>query len=200
MNITLIVSLFLIEFFAQTNCERLINCKIKALTCENVGPSIYNGTFKCWFKATKDGHGITNIRYTFGAPANNLWVDARVFYKFPIGGTHFRPWVGNFDVDFCDFMQNRSLMTGNRFFIILVNSLVKNTKGLMHKCPYFGEEGLVDADIHKIMGDALPQIIPKGFYRIVFRFHLADNSTIFIASLTTEVDAVNPLESINIMG
>lgn len=159
----------------------------------NSDPSIYNGSVaKCSIKPTRNGHGVTNIMYLFRKKAYDIRLQVKLSYKFPTG-TKFLPWMGNFDVDVCKVMEighNISTLAE-----LAMKSALKNAGNLIHKCPYYGEEGLKNGDMQDILSEILPQIIPKGIYGIFMRFHISDNRTYLTLFFTVEVDAVNPLKS-----
>lgn len=168
--------------------------RVKSVKCEHIDPSIYNGSVtKCLVKPTRDGHGITDVRYFYGKEAYDIKVQVTISYKFPFG-IKFLPYMGNFNLDVCKFMeggQNVSIITK-----LAIESGLKNAGNLIHKCPYFGEEGLKNGDVQKILGGVVPQIVPKGTYGLFFRFYVKDNQTFLTAFVTVGIDAVNPLKSV----
>lgn len=102
------------------------------------------------------------------------------------------------DVDVCSLASKIKELGG--FVGFFIRSLVKNAPGMVHPCPYNGSEGLKDADLYNIMGDTYPQIIPKGTYRMLSRFHLKNNQTFLNVIFTCQVDAHEPLKSYDMMG
>lgn len=172
--------------------EPLITVKVKSVKCDHVNPEIYNGTVQCSVKPTRDGKGVTKVRYFYGKPASDLWVQAKLYYRF-LSGTQFRPWMVDVDVDVCNVLQDQSLLNG--FASFMAKSVRKNAPTLIHSCPYVGEEGLKDGDVDAIMGGTFPQIIPKGLYQMLLRFHLKNNETFLNVFVTASFDAVDPLKA-----
>lgn len=98
----------------------------------------------------------------------------------------------------CKTLQNQNLLNG--FIYFYARGLRKYAPGLIHPCPYIGEEGLKDGDIEAIMGETVPQVIPKGLYQILLRFHLTDNQTFLNVYITCQVDAKDPLKAFDMVG
>lgn len=169
-----------------------ITTKIISLKCEHVDPSIYDGIVNCSIKTSRNGRAVTNVRYFYGKPVFDLWVQIKVYYRFPTS-TQFRPWMIDLEVDICKTTAKLAQFKGFAFF--LASSLMKNTPGLIHPCPYLGDEGLKDADISVIVSDAIPQIIPKGLYKLLLRFHLKNNQTFLNVYVTVHIDAKDPLKA-----
>lgn len=185
-------SRFLIFFsiFGVIFCGKLMKVRMKALKCEDIDSTIYNSSTYCHLKPTRDGAGKTTILFNFRKPVNDLWVHLKSHFKY---GTIFRPWIFEINVNYCDFKKNRNQIP--KFANLLLTSLDKNFPGVVHKCPFFGEEGFRNISIDQITSTMFPQIIPKGEYRILFRSHLTDNRTFSNVYMTFLVDATDPLKS-----
>lgn len=162
---------------------------MKALKCENVNPSIYNTTIYCRLKATRDGTGRTTMLYIFGKPANDIQFQLKSYFKY---GNVFQPWIIRANIDFCGSWNEEDLSTFLRLMSVNIN---KHMPGMLHRCPYFGEEGFRNISLDKIISTMFQQILPKGEYKILVRLHLKDNRTISNVYLTFLLDATEPLKS-----
>lgn len=67
---------------------------------------------------------------------------------------------------------------------------------IIHACPYKGVEGVWGMNANEVFGNILPQIIPTGTYKMVLRFFLTGNITIFTVEVVNDVDAVNVLKRV----
>lgn len=165
--------------------------KMKAISCVDVTPSIYNGNISCSLKPTRDGSGLTSALYNFRRPAGDLWLHIYSSYKY---GTIFRSWMTNTDFDICAGVKN--LNSVPYFGQLFYNGLQKTVPGLAHECPYKNVEGFRNVSVDKVINSVLPQIIPKGEYKVFYRVHTKANVTFVTLTMNILVDAVDPLKSI----
>lgn len=96
------------------------------------------------------------------------------------------------EIDVCTAMKN---IDGVPLFgRLLADMLQKTVPGLLHKCPYVNVEGFRNVSIDKVLNE-LPQMIPKGEYKVLFRAHTKVNQTFAAIIMKFLVDAVDPLKS-----
>lgn len=154
--------------------------------------TIYNGTTNCFIKANRQGDKLTTIMYYFGEPGNDIWVHGTLFYKYT---NEYRQWMIDVDVDGCGIVGGTvkpSIIVG-----LVVEAARVLVPYLFHPCPYYGWEGLRNGSMDKLLSETVPQIIPRGTYRVLLRFHKKnDKHSFFDVLLTFNVDPVNPLDEI----
>lgn len=65
----------------------------------------------------------------------------------------------------------------------------------VNRCPYQGEVGVSNLNVSKMFQSILPQVVPKGTYRLWHHFHTTDNETYANVEVTVDIDSVEPLKS-----
>lgn len=145
----------------------------------------------CSIKPTRDGTGLTTILYNFRKPVYDAWVHLFILYKF---SNQYRQWMFNIDEDVCAFTANPDIL--GRFMSFVVPAIKSVEPSLVHPCPYSGVVGLNARNIDNIVSKAIPQIVPRGDYRIVMRFHTKANKTFITAVLGGVIEAINAIDNI----
>lgn len=97
------------------------------------------------------------------------------------------------DVDVCAALENMN--DAPLIARYALRGFQKTIPGLLHKCPYHHIEGFRNISVDKTANEMLPQMIPKGEYKIMVRGHTRNNQTIFFVTMIFLVDAVDPLKS-----
>lgn len=185
-----LIFLLLNRNFYAVLSENQLKVKMKALYCEDINQSIYDGKISCSLKPTRDGTGYSTILYNFGLPAKDFWFSVRPFFKY---GTIFRSWMLNVDADVCGAMENMdSVPTVGKY---VFKAFQKTVPGLMHKCPYFHIEGARNISADKLINSMWPQMLPKGEYKLLLRAYTKSNQTFATVTVVLLLDSVDPLKS-----
>uniref|UniRef100_A0A336L4M4 CSON004130 protein n=1 Tax=Culicoides sonorensis TaxID=179676 RepID=A0A336L4M4_CULSO len=176
-------------FISNVLSEKQVNVKIKKIKCEH-DPTIYNTSMLCKIKPTRNGDGNTTILFNFHEPANDFWAQMKFYYKF---GTIYRPFMVDLDVNICEYFKNPFALP--LFYQIMKKVLNEEFPNILHPCPYYGEVGVRHINLNKIVSRAVPQVVPKGYYKVVNRYHLSDNRTFLTLTVEVYVDAIDPMKS-----
>lgn len=142
----------------------------------------------CRVKPTRDGFGNFTAYINFTVPIYDIWEQFVVFYKYRV----FQRFMIEFDENVCEFNDYKGKYT--IFIGALLKSINQFAPGLIHKCPYHGIVGAWGLNIDKILNDVLPQTVPTGTYKALFRFHKLDNTTIAAFEIILSVDAVDVMK------
>lgn len=171
-------------FFFQHNIYH-----VKSIKCLHNPEILSNVT--CRIKATRNGHGLTTVKFNLLRPTNDIWVHLQLFYKY---GTLYREWMVNVDIDLCCALDEKcdsGIMIN--LFMQAVNAIKPNS---YKPCPYHqGAYDLVNIDLNELVGKMLPQIFPTGYYKTFITFHNKANSTDFHMELTAYVEAKDFMKS-----
>lgn len=189
---TFYLTLFSLIYDCNGGSTKKLKTHLTSIKCAN-HPSEFNLTSTCGIKPFRNGTQLLTISMNFHKSCNDLWLHVMFFFKFG-GTTQYRPWLFNSDESMCDYFDERkthSLWFG--FMIEGVNFVAPNH---IHKCPYFGEEGVKAVELDAMIAHAIPHVLPTGDYRIYFRLHTTTNMTLFDSTIGLHVDAFNPLEAI----
>lgn len=172
------------------DAKELHKIKVTGLKCVK-NSSVYNGTLKCLLKPSRDQTGTATLLYNLTEPANDIWVQLKVFYKYT---NEYRQWLFDFDINICKIMKG--VDKPNMLQGLVLKSLFTHYPTFVHKCPYHGWEGVTDLNITKVINSAIPQLVPTGDYRLLLRYHLTDNTTFLAITISGHVDALNILERV----
>lgn len=151
--------------------------------------SIYKGVHRCYKNATRNRRGLSTIQYNFIEPATDIWVHLKVFNRYTNG---YRQWMVDYDSNYCNILKG--IERPNLVNELILMSLRKHVPGLVHKCPYVGWSGIKDVDLPAVLNTAIPQLIPAGDYRVMLRFHIADNRTFLTAIISGSIDSIHPMD------
>lgn len=192
MKSLLILILLLISLSESEATNKTNRFFLKAIKCTKNEENIKK--VKCHLKPTRDGYGLTTVAFETAKPLNDIWIHLKVFYKF---GTIYRPWMVDTDVELCCTIAE----TCDSMLIIrlLIKALKRCTQNFVHKCPYEGLNGMYDRNFDAIFTEMVPQVIPRGEYKFILRFHTKANESIFMVELKAELKAENVMETM-IMG
>lgn len=170
-----------------------IRFRIKSIKCD-ADDEVYmgHGTMNCSVKPTRDGSGLTTIMYNFRKPVYDAWFHLYILYKFT---GQYRQWMFNIDEDVCAFTGGTAPL--GRFMSFVVPAIKSVEPSLVHPCPYSGILGLNARNIDKIVSRSIPQIVPRGDYRIVLRFHTKANRTFINVVLGGVIEAINAIDNIS---
>lgn len=182
--------LLLSNIFVAVFCEKIMKIRMKSIICKDVTPSIYNGSMSCSLKPTRDGSGLTSALYNFRKPASDIWIHFKGFFKY---GTIYRSYLLDLDIDFCASMEIVDTLPYH--LKLMFNAINKVSPEALHDCPYIGIEGYRNVTVENTINEMLPQMIPKGEYKILFRAHTKANITWATGTIIFILDAVEPLKS-----
>lgn len=188
---TSILLLFLTFCSGISNIVPTIKFRIKSLKCEH-NATFYNGSTNCFIKPTRDGFGITTIQYNFRKPCNDLWLHLYIMYKFT---GQYRQWMFSGDESICN-IEDGSTPPGI-FFKYVFAAVHYVTPKTLHKCPFVGVEGVTAVNIDKIVSNTIPQVVPRGDYRIILRFHTKTNETFFVVTIGGVIDAIRAIDNVS---
>lgn len=203
-NLTMLrttIILYLVIFSAVCDSDKPPNknLKIKArLTSVKcvVPPSEYNITSTCGIKSFRNGTQLLTYIMNFHKPCYDFWAHLMILYKFG-GSAQYRPWLFNNDEDVCAAATGRATLS--LWYTLLRVAIDRFSPSTLHKCPYYGVEGLNRKNLGDIIAHAVPHVLPTGDYRVFMRFHTSTNVTFFHVTIGVHVDAVNPLEAISMV-
>lgn len=157
--------------------------------CYDVNPELV-GNHSCTLKPTRDGNGITTFWVSNIRKTNDFWLNIQIHYKYR---TVFRLWQVNWDIDICKFMDNA--FSTHSFFKTFANEIIRQSN-FLHKCPYEGPTGTVNINWASIFENVIPQVLPRGTYKAVFRYYRSkDNATMIVCWGTAEISAVDVIKN-----
>lgn len=166
----------------------ILQGRVSGIKC-TYDATVYKGFARCYLNATRDRRKLSTIQYNLLEPANDIWVHLTVYYKYTMG---YRPWMVNYESNYCNVLKG--IETPNLVNSLILKGLKQHAPGLIHKCPFFGWSGIKDVDLPAVLNAIVPQVIPAGEYRVMFRFHISDNRTFMTAIISGTCDSINPLD------
>lgn len=100
----------------------------------------------------------------------------------------------NCDEDICG-IYNGTKRPG-LFFSFVKAAVELVTPNTLHKCPFYGIEGVKAVNLDEIVSRAIPQVVPRGDYKIVLRFHSSGNRTFFVVTLGGVIEALRAIDNV----
>lgn len=191
-NILVITSL-LLSCTSVLSHDAKLRVQLKSLKC-TFDAAFYNGTMKCFIKPYRNGTHLATAIHNFRKPCNDMWVHIMVFFKFG-GSALYRPWMFNVDENLCAIYGGKH--GPGTLAKLLLGVLDQMAPGMLHKCPYIGEEGIRNLDFDQVVSRTVPQVLPNGDYRVLFRYHTSKNETFIEALFGAHVAASNPMEAVS---
>lgn len=105
------------------------------------------------------------------------------------------PYLQAFDNDLCKLLDNSA--NPDPFTALLWEALRKIAPKLYHPCPYSGDFGVENISINDMIESSVPQVVPTGIYKMIWRFYSKrSNRTYIQIHGTAEVKAINVMHRI----
>lgn len=176
-----------------------VNCEIDETVIESL---------VCRLKPTRDGRGNVTIHANVKLPLKDVWAQFILFYKQRV----YQRFIVDLDVDYCKLMRKNGIILIVEFLIrkerkantalfldfsviglvgeVFLQSLEKEAPGLVHNCPYVGFHGVQGLNVDRLLSSLMPHMLPYGLYKIYWRMHRADNSTIITIEFIFNIGSV----------
>lgn len=154
--------------------------------CNDINPRLLE-VQTCHVKPTRQGNGLTTVWVFAKEPYDEIWFAMNFFYKY---GLIFRKWILNWDKDWCQ-ATSKSIPT-DPFFSFFVQIFKQLAPEMVHECPYDGFFGVKNLDFAALVEESLPQLIPRGTYKILSRFYKkSTNETYMNLWFVAEIKALD---------
>lgn len=165
--------------------------KLTSVKCNSNKKYVLN--ISCTLTPVRKSFGIIRA-YAFlkNMTLSDTWVDTTLFYKF---GTIYRQYLFHSDVNICKVLHGKNL----DIFETMWAQYWKQNLPKVSVCPIQNSFVWITSNKTKSMFFGNYTRMPDGDYKLVNRFHLANNETLFVAELKTTVRSINGVNKMSML-